>query len=223
MNEGFKRFPRFTPFGERALLVEFDDQLTLSANGQVRSLDFYLSQNPIKGVSEWVPGYSSLLVHYDPRVIQLAAVQNWVEGGLAIGLQEVGHPPKMVELLVHYGGEDGPDLPYVAEYHHLTPDDVVLKHTSPVYRVGMMGFMPGFAYLLGLDPTLATPRLSTPRTHIPAGSVGIAGYQTGVYPLDSPGGWQLIGRTAQALYDPGHEPYFALSPGDQVRFIPIKN
>jgi KipI family sensor histidine kinase inhibitor len=110
-------------------------------------------------------------------------------------------------------------LDFVARSHHLTPAEVIRRHTAPVYRVGMMGFTPGFAYLLGLDHGLETPRLTNPRTHVPAGSVGIAGGQTGIYPLDSPGGWQLIGRTDLVLFDPSREAPFLLSPGDEVRFV----
>jgi len=124
-----------------------------------------------------------------------------------------------VEIAVRYGGEDGPDLAFVAEYHDLNPVEVVRRHTAQTYHVGMMGFTPGFAYLMGLDPNLATPRLSTPRIVVPAGSVGIAGEQTGVYPLESPGGWRLIGRTDRTLFDPQYEPHFLFSPGDKVRFV----
>lgn len=223
MNEKHKTFPRFTPFGERALLVEFDDVLTTAANQQVRTLDLHLQQAPIPGVSECIPAYCSLLVLFDPWMIQLVEVQNWVKARLMAVSMGPEHDPKRVEIRVRYGGEDGPDLPFVADFHHLSPAEVIRKHTGQVYRVGMMGFMPGFAYLLGLDPSLATPRLKTPRTHIPAGSVGIAGYQTGVYPLASPGGWQLIGRTEQVLFDPHHEPFFTLFPGDEVCFIPVRN
>jgi KipI family sensor histidine kinase inhibitor len=127
------------------------------------------------------------------------AVENWVRSCLDSPRTLVNQSANRVEILVHYGGQDGPDLPFVAAYHGLTPAQVIEKHAEPIYQVGMMGFMPGFAYLLGLDPALATPRLDTPRTHIPAGSVGIAGQQTGVYPLASPGGWRLIGRTRSGV------------------------
>jgi inhibitor of KinA len=222
MAENKHSLPRFSPVGECALQVTFDDALTLNAHYCVRTLDACLGASSLAGVIEWIPAYTSLLVLYDPLQVQWMAVEKWVKGCL-------DSPPRLehqlanrIEILVHYGGEDGPDLPFVAAYHGLTPVQVIEKHAEPIYQVGMMGFMPGFAYLLGLDPALATPRLGTPRTHIPAGSVGIAGQQTGIYPLTSPGGWRLIGRTDQVLFDPQREPYFRLSPGDEVRFVPAR-
>lgn len=214
--------PRILPVGEHALLVTFDDVLTLKAHHYVRTLDERLGEAPLAGVTEWIPAYTSLLVLYDPLQVQWTGVEDWVKDCLDSPTTLVNQPVNRVEILVHYGGEDGPDLPFVAEYHSLTSAQVIEKHAEPIYQVGMMGFMPGFAYLLGLDPALATPRLDTPRTHIPAGSVGIAGQQTGVYPLASPGGWRLIGRTGQVLFDPQREPYFRLAPGDEVRFVPAR-
>ncbi len=223
MNANHKGFLRFTPVGEGALLVTFDGALTAEANQQVFALDAQLQQAPLPGVTEWIPAYCSLMVLYDLCLVQLTAVEKWVKDCLAAVPPKFEPPPQRVEIRVRYGGAEGPDLPFVAVYHHLTPAEVIARHAAPVYRVGMMGFMPGFAYLLGLDPGLATPRLATPRTHIPAGSVGIAGEQTGVYPLASPGGWRLIGQTDAVLFDPESEPYFALSPGDEVRFIPLED
>lgn len=216
-NDGF---PRFTAVGERALLVELDQVLSYSVNQQVHALDARMQQTPLAGVTEWIPAYSSLLVLYDPQQVHLIGVEDWIKSCLASISCNVEQDTKQVEILVRYGGADGPDLAAVAAFHDLSQDEVVEKHCSKVYQVGMMGFMPGFAYLLGLDPALATPRLKTPRTRVPAGSVGIAGDQTGVYPLASPGGWHLIGRTDQALFTPEHAPYFFLAPGDLVRFIP---
>jgi inhibitor of KinA len=222
MAENNKSMPRFSPVGEHALLVTFEDALTLKAHHCVRTLDERLGGAPLAGVIEWIPAYTSLLVLYDPLQVQWGAVENWVRSCLDSLTTLANRSVNRVEILVRYGGEDGPDLPFVAAYHGLTPAQVIEKHAEPIYQVGMMGFMPGFAYLLGLDPALATPRLGTPRTYIPAGSVGIAGQQTGVYPLASPGGWQLIGRTDQVLFDPQREPYFRLSPGDEVRFVPVR-
>lgn len=222
MAENNYSIPRFSPVGECALLVTFDDFLTLEAHHRVRSLDERLQESPLAGVTEWIPAYTSLLVLYDPLQVQWTAVEKWVKGCLDFPTKLANRSVNRVEILVHYGGEDGPDLAFVAEFHGLTQAQVIEKHAEPIYQVGMMGFMPGFGYLLGLDPALATPRLETPRTHIPGGSVGIAGQQTGVYPLASPGGWRLIGRTDQVLFDPQREPYFRLSPGDEVRFVPAR-
>jgi KipI family sensor histidine kinase inhibitor len=120
-----------------------------------------------------------------------------------------------------YGGQSGPDLEDVADLHHITPEEVVRIHSSGIYRVYMLGFTPGFAYLGGMDATIATPRLAKPRTKVPAGSVGIAGEQTGVYPLETPGGWRIIGRTSLRLFDPLADPPVYLAPGDEVQFVPV--
>ncbi len=212
-------FPRFSPVGESALLLELDDSISIEINRQVHALDDWLSQSPLRGVHTRIPGYASLLVCYDPLEVTHSAVRIWLEKRIASCPAGESDQPKQVEIPVWYGGEEGPDLAHVAEFHGLSPAEVVAKHTSQTYRVGMMGFTPGFAYLMGLDPSLATPRLTTPRTSVPAGSVGIAGEQTGIYPLDSPGGWQLIGRTNQVLFDPQKPPHFLFSPGDEVRFV----
>jgi KipI family sensor histidine kinase inhibitor len=213
-------YPRFIPIGERALLVEFDRVITAAVNQMVHALAARMAQAPLAGVTEWIPAYSSLVALYEPQEVPLKSVENWIRGCLASLPGRRTQSVKQVEILVRYGGADGPDLADVAAMHGLSQAEVVEKHSSPVYRVGMMGFMPGFAYLLGLDPALASPRLKTPRTQVPAGTVGIAGEQTGVYPQASPGGWRLIGRTDQVLFSPEQAPYFTLSPGDAVRFIP---
>lgn len=223
MAKSIAGYPKFSPVGERALLVTVGGELTAEVNLQVRAIDKLMQQSPVEGIVEWIPAYTSLLVLYDPLRVQLKTVKNWLKSCLAASKTTFDPTPKRVDIVVRYGGLDGPDLPRVAEFHGITQAKVVAKHIGQVYHVGMMGFMPGFAYLMGLDPELATPRLDKPRTHVPAGSVGIAGLQTGVYPLDSPGGWQLIGRTDQVLFDPLHAPYFTLSPGDEVRFLPAKH
>ena len=128
---------------------------------------------------------------------------------------------RTVEIPTLYGGENGPDLSFVAEHNGLTVEEVVRIHSSRDYPVYMMGFTPGFPYLGGMDGRIAAPRLNSPRTNVPAGSVGIAGEQTGIYPMESPGGWQIIGRTETTLFDPNHEKPFLLAPGDQVRFVPV--
>jgi len=223
MAKGVVQYPHFSPVGEGALLVTFGNDISAEVNQQVRSIDKLMQEMPHVGILEWIPAYASILVLYDPFRIKLREAKNWVACCLAAWSATVEVSPKQVEIIVRYGGGDGPDLPYVAEYHGISQAQVVRKHTEQVYTVGMMGFLPGFAYLMGLNPDLVTPRLEQPRSHVPAGSVGIAGMQTGVYPQDSPGGWQLIGRTDKVLFDPQHEPYFTLSPGDEVRFIPAQD
>lgn len=213
--------PRISPLGDSALLVELADAVSLDVNDRVRALDARLQESPLAGIQACVPGYTSLLVFYDPLVVGVTAVTDWVMDHLKGADSVSAAQPKCIEVSVHYGGQDGPDLVDLAKQCGMTPSRVVALHTAPTYRVGMMGFTPGFVYLIGLNPALAAARLATPRTHVPAGSVGIAGSQTGIYPLDSPGGWQLIGRTDQILFNPQREHPFLFSPGDEVRFIPI--
>ncbi|MBG0771785.1 MAG: 5-oxoprolinase subunit PxpB [Anaerolineaceae bacterium] len=213
-------FPlRIVPVGEAAVLIEFGEILDSDINRQVYALDEWLGVAPLDGVITRVPGYCSILITYDPLKLTNSEMTAWLEERLQSCPAANQRQPRQVVIPVHYGGEDGPDLVNVAKIHRMTPEEVVHRHMAPVYTVGMMGFTPGFAYLMGLDPDLATPRLINPRTLVPAGVVGIAGEQTGVYPLESPGGWQLIGRTDLALFNPEQEPAFLLSPGDQVRFV----
>jgi len=223
MNVEKKGFPRITPVGDSALLIELDQKITPEINAQTHALDHRMQENLLKSVLDLVPGYSSILVRYDPLVGKYPEIEGWVWECLSSSSTEMVQSSGEIVIPVQYGGEEGPDLDFIAKYHHLTPEEVVRRHTDQIYRVGMMGFTPGFAYLMGLDPTIATPRLDTPRTRVPAGSVGIAGAQTGVYPLESPGGWQIIGRTDKKLFDPENAPYFLLSPGDAVRFISLND
>lgn len=217
-----KTFPIVSsPVGDSALIIELDEKISPEINARIHALDHQMQESPPNSVLEWVPGYSSLLVLYDPLLSTFAEIERWVLDCLETSSPEMSQSKSEILIPVRYGGENGPDLDFVAAYHKISPDEVVRRHTDRVYRVGMMGFTPGFAYLMGLDPTLATPRLETPRTQVPAGSVGIAGGQTGVYPLESPGGWQIIGRTDKKLFNPETSPYFLLSPGDSIRFIPL--
>jgi KipI family sensor histidine kinase inhibitor len=212
-------YPRILPVGEAAFTVEFGDAVDLALNRQVHALDAALSAAPIPGVLETVPTYRSLLVAYDPARItadaMLAALARALEGVEAVA------PPegRLVEIPVRYGGDCGPDLEDVAAHCGLAPAEVIRLHTAPTYRVAMLGFAPGFAYLLGLPAQLATPRLATPRLRVEPGSVGIAGEQTGVYALATPGGWRIIGRTDLVLFDPAREEPFLLRAGDRVRFV----
>lgn len=216
-----KSFPKIHPAGDSALLIELDEKISPEINAQVHALDHQMHENPLKGAREWVPGYSSMLVVYDPLKNTFEAVEHWVLDCLKTSSSEMIQSKREIHIPVQYGGEYGPDLDFVAAYHKISSEEVVRRHSEVLYRVGMMGFTPGFAYLMGLDPTLATPRLDTPRTEVPAGSVGIAGGQTGIYPIASPGGWQIIGRTEKKLFEPNEAPYFLLSPGDLVRFVPV--
>jgi len=213
--------PRLLPAGDSALVVEFGNEITPEINARIRSFTQVLEEQALPGIVELVPTYRSVLVHYDP--LQLAP------GELEAKIRELTGSLTDIELAapvvtmvpVCYGGEFGPDLDHVCQHTGLSKEEVVRLHAGTDYLIYMLGFTPGFSYLGGMDERLATPRLKTPRTVIPAGSVGIAGKQTGIYPIDSPGGWQLIGRTPLKLYDPYREPPVLLKAGNYVRFVPI--
>jgi KipI family sensor histidine kinase inhibitor len=213
--------PRYLVAGDAALVVEFGDRIDPTVNRRVRELCVALDRAQPDGVRDLVPTYRSLLVNYDPRVTTFDALRARladIEKGLSATLSP---PPRVVEIPTSYGGDDGPDLPFVAGHAGLTADEVVAIHSGASYLVYMMGFSPGFTYLGGMSERIAAPRLKTPRTAIPAGSVGIAQQQTGIYPVESPGGWQLIGRTPVRLFDPSREPPVVVEAGDYIRFVPV--
>jgi KipI family sensor histidine kinase inhibitor len=212
---------RYKPAGDQALTVEFGAAISPAVNQRVRACFWQLEQKAVRGIKEIIPTYCSLLIIYDPLVMTADSLTAVVEGCLA-DLTGVKVPEPQVTLIpTLYGGEYGPDLEMVAEHSGLTPAEVIELHSGQDYLIYMLGFTPGFPYLGGMPEQLATPRLSSPRTRIPAGSVGIAGRQTGVYPVESPGGWRLIGRTPLPLYNPGASPPVRLRAGDYVRFQAI--
>jgi len=177
---------RIFPAGDAALVIELGSRIDLQTNRQVHHLAHLLSQSSLPGSGEAVPAYSSVMVHYDPARLDYATLLDWVQARLAVFAAVPAPEPRQVEIPTVYGGVYGPDLASLAEFHHLPVETVIQLHASAVYTVFMMGFTPGFPYLGGLPEELATPRLATPRTRVPAGSVGIAGSQSGIYPLDSP-------------------------------------
>ncbi|UCF93623.1 MAG: 5-oxoprolinase subunit PxpB [Desulfobacterales bacterium] len=213
--------PRYRIMGDRALLVELGDEISPGINQKVRELFVGLERNLLPGVRELVPTYRSLLVIYDPLQITLPALQSQIDA-MRSALDPSALPqPRRVKIPVVYGGAYGPDLEWVARYHGLTADDVIRHHTSPIYQVYMIGFTPGYPYMGEVPAAIATPRRETPRTHVPRGSVGIAQKQTGIYPVASPGGWQIIGRTPVTLYNPAGWPPTLLEMGDLVTFYAI--
>jgi inhibitor of KinA len=209
--------------GEQGLIVEFGNAIDPVVNARVLRLARAMAARGLEGVLETVPTYRSLLVLFDPLVLPRERLASEVEGLLAApaAVEAPGAGGNTVELPVLYGGEFGPDLAFVAQHNGLSPEEVISFHSSPAYLVYMIGFTPGFPYLGGMSSRLATPRLPSPRVKVPPGSVGIAGNQTGVYPLESPGGWRLIGRTPLRLFDVDAERPFLLAPGDLVRFRPV--
>ncbi len=210
---------KILPLGDSSLLIQFGEDIDPDLNRRVLALDALLHASLPQGVIETVPAYASLLVCYDPLVITYAEVEEWVGSHVDRVQTLAGQPSRYIEVPVRYGGERGPDLGFVASSHGLSPREVVRRHTAAEVVVYMMGFTPGFAYMGRLDPAIATPRLETPRTRVPAGSVGIAGAQTGIYPIDSPGGWRLIGWTPLMLFDLKADPPFLFAPGDTVHFV----
>ena len=224
--------PRATaiePLGEDALLLRLGSRIDATTNARVHALAARIAARRPPWLRELVPAYASLALFVDVDADSgatdpLARARAWLAALLdAIDEGDDGDADgRLVEVRVRYGDDDGPDLAAVAAHVGLAPDEVVARHCDAEYRVAMLGFAPGFPYLLGLDPGLALPRLATPRPRVPAGSVGIGGAQTGVYPRESPGGWRLIGRTPWTLFDALREPPSLLSPGDRVRFVPTE-
>ena len=214
--------PAYRIMGDRALLVELGDEISALVNTKVRELFLCLKNNRVEGVVETMPGYRSLLIVYDPLKITLSALKERLKKyHTAIDRSEIPKP-RTLEIPVVYGGEYGPELDWVAEFHRVPPEEIIRLHTGTTYRVYMIGFTPGFAYMGQLPEAIATPRRETPRTAVPRGSVGIAQNQTGVYPVKSPGGWQIIGRTTLRLFDPEKWPPTPLEMGDLVKFLSIK-
>jgi KipI family sensor histidine kinase inhibitor len=211
--------PTLEPLGDQALLLRWGDVAEVDANRRVHAFAAALRVTGAPWLVDCVPGYASLAVFFEG--VDVAVVREQLLT-LTTSDPVAGEAnSRLVEIPVAYGGEHGPDLDDVASATGLTPAQVVERHAQVDYLVAMLGFSPGFPYLLGLDPQLAVPRLATPRTRVPAGSVGIGGAQTGVYPNEGPGGWRLIGRTASVLFDAKREPPSLLLPGDRVRFVPV--
>ena len=213
--------PQFQPASDHSLLILFGNAIDPKIHEQVLRAFWLLKTEPIRGVRNLNPAYSSLLVKFDPLQTDHEELKQQLRACLT-RLGEVTLPASNeVEIPVCYGGEFGPDLEHVAKLHGMTPAQVVQLHSSADYTVYFLGFAPGFAYLGGLPEALATPRMEVPRTRVPQGSVGIGGSQTGVYPFSTPGGWRLIGRTPLLLFRPQRAPMNLLQIGDHVRFRPI--
>ena len=216
---------------EDALLLRFGDDIDIATNARVHAAAKALRNAGNPGITDIAPAYATLLVRFDPLTwdsgrIREAIIETPGPGFCQDDEQKpttLGHDvPHVVEIPVCYGGECGPDIDSVAEHAGLSREEVIARHTAAEYTVAMLGFAPGFPYLLGLDAALHAPRRAAPRTRVPAGSVAIGGAQTGIYPRGLPGGWHLIGRTPFKLFDPDREPPCLLAPGDRVRFCAIE-
>ncbi len=215
------------PLSDSAITIDFGNVIDERINDIVMQLYESCSKNAFIGMKEAMPAYASLTIFYDVFSVRknytsFESAYAFVKDFLIRNYENLGETEsivkRIIEIPVIYDGED---LAYVADYHQISEAQVVETHTNPIYRVYMMGFLPGFAYMGGLDARIATPRRATPRTKVPAGSVGIAGNQTGIYPSESPGGWQLIGRTELQLYTPNATEITLLKAGDLVKFIAL--
>ena len=221
MIEMVKAMFEISLYGDRGIRIQLGTTISKKTNERIRNFSALLEKENIPGIIEWIPAYTALSIYYDPLLIPYDSLKNRMES-LYEKLSLVALPPPIItEIPVYYGKEYGPDLGFVAEHNGLTPDEVIRIHTSSNYLIYMMGFSPGFPYLGGMPKKIATPRLISPRANVPAGAVGIAGAQTGIYSMESPGGWQIIGRTPLKLYHPHRHQPILLRSGDYIRFSSI--
>ena len=210
--------PRFLLAGDRGLVVELGAAIDPEINRKVREISVSLEETPIVGVTEVIPTYRSVLICYDPVRINPERLRKEIlDRERSLDKLEIP-PPETTEIPVAYGDEFGPDMEFVAQHNRLSPEEVIQIHSSGTYLIYMIGFTPGVPFLGGLSEKLFTPRLENPRQSVPAGSVAIANNQTGIYSLDSPGGWRLIGRTPIKVYDPTRSPPIILKAGNYLRF-----
>jgi 5-oxoprolinase (ATP-hydrolysing) subunit B len=212
--------PRLLPSGDSAITVEFSRHIDDAANQRVLALDRALAEAPVEGITETVPTYRSLLVHYDPLQIDFDGLSERLASLARLPVPPVTRTRRW-RIPVVYGGEHGIDLEDVAKTLKTTADDIVARHVAGDYRVAMIGFTPGWSYLSGLGHFLHMPRRQNPRLLTPAGTISIGGVQTGVQCLAGPSGWHLLGRTAVRTYRLHREPIFLLEPGDRVAFFPV--
>lgn len=212
---------RIRQCGDSMLLVELEPVIDPVINERAIQMAARIRARGARGVRDVAPGYSTLGIHFDPLQTDLAALEHAVEAEHAAVANSESLPERAaIEIPVRYGGAFGPDLEAVAAFAGCSIEDVIARHSGRVYRVYMLGFVPGFAYMGRVDPSIAAPRHRVPRERVPAGSVGIAGQQTGVYPVESPGGWQLIGQTTTVMFEPNRAAPSLLAAGDLVRFVP---
>lgn len=223
--------PKIFPLGDGALTVDFGNTISVALNDRAIALASYFGSNPFPGFIEAVPAYSSVSIFYNLAEVRgtfsefetaFDAVLEIVNASLDRVRSEIGIVTRTIEIPVDFGSDAAPDLDHIAARGGLTVEETVGIFTSGTYRVYMLGFLPGFAYMGEVDERIAVPRRDSPRLKVPRGSVGIAGRQTGIYPLESPGGWQIIGRTNLEMFAPHAETPCLLAPGDTVRFVPTK-
>lgn len=207
--------------GDSSLLIEFGQEISPKINQKITSTVQLMKEQHIEGVVDIIPAFCSLLINYDPRVIGYEELKERMKNLVKVDVKSQAGKKRIFEIPVCYGGEYGPDIENIANHAGLSVDEVIKIHSSRDYLIYMLGFLPGFTYLGGLDERIHTPRLANPRLKIRAGSVGIGGSQTGIYPLESPGGWQLMGMTPVKTYDPEREVPILVEVGDYIRFVPV--
>jgi KipI family sensor histidine kinase inhibitor len=213
---------RFLSAGDSALVVEFGNEISEAINREIKFVTDALDRAKLRGVLDLIPTYRSILVNFDPLSVPAAGIMDFVTKTFAAYSESPeASGGEVIEIPVLYGGEMGPDLDFICEHTKLDRDEVIRRHSCVEYLVYMLGFTPGFAYLGGMPKELATPRLAKPRAVIPAGSVGIAAAQTGIYPVESPGGWQLLGRTPLKIFNYERPDPFLLAAGSYLKFTPI--
>ncbi|MEH7416945.1 5-oxoprolinase subunit PxpB [Neobacillus drentensis] len=207
--------------GDLAIQVSFGNQINEEIQREIQRFIAGLKKAKIKGIIEWVPSYCTVVIYYQPEVISYHVLEKILKSYYSSADKVEREKGIVYEIPVYYGGETGPDLPFVASYHQLSEEEVISLHTSKEYLIYMMGFVPGFPYLGGLPPNLAVPRLEHPRPSVKAGAVGIGGNQTGIYPAEVPSGWRIIGITPVTLFDVNRPSPFLFSAGNYIRFHSI--
>ena len=212
---------RILTAGDSSILIEFGKEISPEINQKIAATVQLIKDQQIEGVVDVIPAFCSLLINYDPRVVLYDQICERMKGLANMDAKTGAGSKRIFEIPVCYGGKYGPDIDTIADNAGLSVEEVIKIHSSKDYLIYMLGFLPGFCYLGGLDERIHTPRLANPRIKIPAGSVGIGGSQTGIYPLDSPGGWQLMGMTPVKTYNPARETPILVQAGDYIRFVSI--
>lgn len=212
---------KIVPHGDASMLIEWEAKIDPAINRKITGLVSLFKDQKIEGVIDFIPAFSTLLINYNPRIISYQRLKKITEDLLTIEIGTGKVKKRIFEIPVCYGGEYGPDIEFIMKHAQLSQEELIQIHSGTDYLIYMLGFLPGFSYLGGLDERIHTPRLDNPRKAIPAGSVGIGGSQTGIYPLESPGGWQLLGRTPVKTYDPERSQPILFDAGDYIRFVPI--
>lgn len=212
----------FYPLGDSAIVIQFPDQISEAIHQQLRAVTAYLDENSFEGFIEYTPAFTSVTIYYQPWIIRYEEILGLLEEMMK-ELMEDSAPctATLIEIPVVYGGDFGPDLEFVAAHNHLSVEKVIAIHTAAEYLVYMIGFAPGFPYLGGMNEKIAAPRKAQPRAKVAAGAVGIAGQQTGIYPIETPGGWQIIGQTPLSLFDLNRKEPALLKAGDRLKFVAI--